>query len=126
MEGGQIAGLSIVFTLFVLGPVALAVARNIWRRSSRPVTPPGWNDSAQRLERLEQAVDTIAIEIERISEGQRFMTKIMTQPASADGAAGQSGAAQVQDGPPLALGAGSPDQLFAAQKEQEAIRVRRR
>jgi hypothetical protein len=29
-----------------------------------------------RLARLEQAVDSIAIEVERISEGQRFLTKI--------------------------------------------------
>jgi hypothetical protein len=31
----------------------------------------------QRLVRLEQAVDTIAIEIERISESQRFISKLL-------------------------------------------------
>ena len=31
-----------------------------------------------RLERMEQAVDAIAIEIERISEGQRFTTKLLS------------------------------------------------
>jgi hypothetical protein len=35
--------------------------------------------AAQRLERLEQAVDTIAIEIERISENQRFTTKLLSE-----------------------------------------------
>ncbi|HEX6574248.1 MAG TPA: hypothetical protein VF042_04690, partial [Gemmatimonadaceae bacterium] len=38
----------------------------------------------QRLERLEQGVDAIAIEIERITEGQRFVTKLLSdtsQPA---------------------------------------------
>jgi hypothetical protein len=40
--------------------------------------------SLTRLERIEQAVDSIAIEVERVSEGQRFVTKIMTQkPAAA-------------------------------------------
>ena len=35
---------------------------------------------APRLDRLEQAVDAvIAIEIERIAEGQRFVTKVMTE-----------------------------------------------
>jgi hypothetical protein len=35
-----------------------------------------------RLQRLEHAVDSIAIEVERISEGQRFLTKLQTaQPA---------------------------------------------
>ena len=32
-----------------------------------------------RLERIEQAVDAIAIEVERISEGQRFTTKLLTE-----------------------------------------------
>ena len=36
-------------------------------------------DSAQRLERLEQGMDSIAIEIERISEGQRFVTKLLAE-----------------------------------------------
>jgi hypothetical protein len=31
-----------------------------------------------RLERIEQAVDAIAIEVERISEGQRFTTKLLS------------------------------------------------
>lgn len=32
-----------------------------------------------RLERMEQAVDAIAIEIERISEGQRFTTRLLSE-----------------------------------------------
>jgi hypothetical protein len=31
-----------------------------------------------RLQRLEQAVDSIAIEVERISEGQRFLTRLQS------------------------------------------------
>lgn len=34
-----------------------------------------------RLERLEQAVESIAIEIERVSEGQRYVTKLMSDRA---------------------------------------------
>ena len=34
---------------------------------------------APRLDRLEQAVDAIAIEVERIAEGQRFVTKVMAE-----------------------------------------------
>jgi len=34
--------------------------------------------SAERLARIEQAVDAMAIEIERISEGQRFTTKLLS------------------------------------------------
>ena len=32
-----------------------------------------------RFDRLEQAVDAIAIEVERVSEGQRFVTKVLTE-----------------------------------------------
>lgn len=34
-----------------------------------------------RLERVEQAVEAIAIEIERVSEGQRFVTKMLNDRA---------------------------------------------
>ena len=32
-----------------------------------------------RLERIEQAVDTIALEMERVGEGQRFVTKLLAE-----------------------------------------------
>ena len=37
-----------------------------------------------RLERIEQAVDAIAIEIERISEAQRFTTRLLSQKTQPD------------------------------------------
>ena len=127
-NGGQITGISIVFTLFVLAPMAVAAARLMWRRATRPTLPPGWSDASMRFERLEQAVDAIAIEIERVSEGQRFITRIMTdRGAGAQAAPAESTPALNGQGQPLpALGAGSPDQILAQQKnEQEAVRVRR-
>jgi hypothetical protein len=30
-----------------------------------------------RLERIERAVESVAVEVERISEGQRFVTKVL-------------------------------------------------
>jgi hypothetical protein len=41
----------------------------------RGVAQPG--SDSQRIERIEQIVETMAIEIERISEGQRFTTKLL-------------------------------------------------
>jgi len=35
----------------------------------------------ERFARLEQAVDAIALEVERISEGQRFTTKLLSDQA---------------------------------------------
>jgi hypothetical protein len=40
--------------------------------------------SNERLERNEQAVDSIAIEVERVSENQRFMTRLMTETQLGD------------------------------------------
>ncbi len=37
----------------------------------------------ERLARIEQAVDAIAVEAERISEGQRFTTKLLSERAPA-------------------------------------------
>jgi hypothetical protein len=58
-------------------PIARAFARRIDRDGERnPVAPP---DVTARLERMEQAIDSIALEIERISEGQRFTTKLLAE-----------------------------------------------
>jgi hypothetical protein len=36
----------------------------------------------QRLERIEQAVDAIAVEVERLAEGQRFATRLLSEGTS--------------------------------------------
>jgi hypothetical protein len=36
-------------------------------------------DVTDRLERIERAVEAVAIEVERISEGQRFTTKLLSE-----------------------------------------------
>jgi hypothetical protein len=71
---GMVAGL---LTVFVLFPLTIAYARRIWRRGALAVAELP-KVLAERLTRLDQAVDAIAIEVERISEGQRFLTKVMT------------------------------------------------
>jgi hypothetical protein len=55
-------------------PLARAYARRMESGAGRPTIP---SDVTARLERMEQAIDSIAIEIERISEGQRFTTKLL-------------------------------------------------
>lgn len=76
----DMTAISMAVTVFVLAPLALAVARNIWKRGSRPPAPPAIDaETAERLRRLEQGIDSIALEVERISEGQRFVTKLMSE-----------------------------------------------
>ena len=99
-SSGQALALSIVFTVCVLGPLAAGFARSLWKRANKPIQLPAvFNETAQRLERLEGAVDAIAIEIERISEGQRFVTRLLSegQPAQRLGA-GQHSAEPVRSG----------------------------
>ena len=57
-------------------PIARAYARRLERGPNAPAIPP---DVAARLERMEQAIDSIAVEVERISEGQRFTTKLLAE-----------------------------------------------
>jgi hypothetical protein len=79
---------AICFVLFVMSPIALSISRLFWKRGSRKLTvPPPAPDSTERLERIEQAVDAIAIEVERVSEGQRFVTRLLSERPPAIGAA---------------------------------------
>jgi len=68
----------ILLVLFVLAPIAFAHARRIWKRTGAAAAALP-QAVMERFTRLEQNVDTMAIEIERISEGQRFMTKLFSE-----------------------------------------------
>lgn len=96
---GQLAGdivpIVAILSIFVFAPIMIALSRFIWRRAGAPVRPAlGDQATQQRLEALQQAVDTIAIEVERISEGQRFVTKIMSERSIGAGAAEPARAAK--------------------------------
>jgi hypothetical protein len=64
-----------IFFIVVLLPISLAFARRIWRRGAVTVSALP-QEVMERLTRLDQAVDSIAVEVERIGEGQRFMTRL--------------------------------------------------
>jgi len=111
-----VMGLAFAFIFAVMMPIAIAYSRRIWR--GKPVPPPPRVDPAAdaRLERLEQAVDAIAIEIERVSEGQRFVTKVLTErmPGAKPAPAG------LEESPLRALGAGPLEPVRAP--ERQAVR----
>jgi hypothetical protein len=78
LTSSDITGITIVFTIFVLAPLAFTLARLLWRRAT--TTPPKLDtEMAERMHRLESGIDTIAIEVERISEGQRFVTRLLSE-----------------------------------------------
>jgi hypothetical protein len=57
-------------------PLARALAR---RMDRHPIAPTNSPELAAQMARMEQAIDSIAIEVERISEGQRFTTKLLSE-----------------------------------------------
>jgi len=64
-------------TVMVLGlPLIRAFTRR-WDRPAISDKPSG--EISQRLERIEQAVEAVAIEVERIAEAQRFSAKLMSE-----------------------------------------------
>jgi hypothetical protein len=69
---------TIALVVLILG---IPIVRVMMRRWERSVTPPAPMpvELTNRLERIEQAVDTVAIEVERISEAQRFQAKLMAE-----------------------------------------------
>lgn len=74
----DITAISIVLTIFVLCPLAIAAARLLWKRATQ--APPAIDkEMSERMRRLESGVDSIAIEVERISEGQRFVTRLLSE-----------------------------------------------
>jgi hypothetical protein len=68
----------LAFGIFVFGfPISLAYARRIWRRSAKTTVtlPP---DVAARMQAMEEAIEAVAVEVERVGEGQRFMTQALS------------------------------------------------
>ena len=57
-------------------PLARAYSRKLDAEAKNPRIP---SEVAARLERMEQALDSVALEVERISEGQRFTTKLLSE-----------------------------------------------
>lgn len=77
-----------------------------WRQSAIAAGAP---ELTNRLTNIEESVDAVAIEVERIGEGQRFMTRLFTEtgaprPADEGGAAptGPTGRAAPRPRPPSA------------------------
>ena len=64
-------------TVMVLG---LPLIRAFTRRWDRPaISDKPSAEISARLERIEQAVEAVAIEVERIAEAQRFSAKLMSE-----------------------------------------------
>ena len=75
--------MAVLIPSFVILVATTVLAFRLLRAKPR-AQPPVVDD--RRLDRLEQAVEAIALEMERVGESQRFLTKLMAErlPAPSD------------------------------------------
>jgi cytochrome c biogenesis protein ResB len=67
-----------IFMFVAIMPISIAYARRIWRRSAAAVAAIP-QDIIDRFTQIDQAVESIAVEVERIGEGQRFSTRVLSE-----------------------------------------------
>lgn len=68
----------VTLAFIIIGlPLVRAIARRVERGAQKPAQIP--QQMQAQMEHLMQSVDAIAIEVERISEGQRFATKMLAE-----------------------------------------------
>lgn len=76
--------------LMVLGgPFAYFLGRRLFGSGKEPATLPAQSAELlhamdSRLTRIEGAVDSIAVEVERVTEGQRFTVKLLSGTSRSD------------------------------------------
>ena len=71
--------MGIFMTACIMFPIAIAYARRIWKRQHTTVTLSP--DLADRMHQMERSLDAVALEVERIGEGQRFVTQLLASRA---------------------------------------------
>ncbi|HEX6535119.1 MAG TPA: hypothetical protein VF041_11000 [Gemmatimonadaceae bacterium] len=92
-----LVGLGGVAVILIGSYVAIKATNRIWGRG-RPgaagrASGTATDDLAAlagRLERMEHAIDAMSVEVERISEGQRFTTRLLAERAPAAPAGSRS------------------------------------
>lgn len=79
MNGPEVlVPIAFFFTVVAL-VLGVPLVRAIVRREERRSLGAGDPRSEERLAHIEAAVEAIAIEVERISEGQRFTTRLLSE-----------------------------------------------
>jgi hypothetical protein len=96
-EAWFLGGMIIVL---VMMPMAIANAWRTWRKPAPSALTEMPHELTDRLNRLEQAVDAVAVELERVGEGQRYVTRVFSEQQNQ-----------------RALGAGAAEPLEVRQRE---------
>ncbi|HEY0970797.1 MAG TPA: hypothetical protein VGE02_07465 [Gemmatimonadales bacterium] len=88
----SIAFFVMIAVILIGWPISRALARRMDRASAAPQR--GAAGDPERLVRIEQAIEAMAIEVERISENQRFVTKLLADGRQLPDALPSLGAAE--------------------------------
>ena len=80
--------------------ICATVTVTTWMRGRRPPPPPerGARLSDDRMTQIEHALEAIAVEVERIAEGQRFTAKLLAERIEREARAGDQAAFRDRDG----------------------------
>lgn len=88
---GQLSGTIIILTSLV-----------IWwsrKRQQTALPPESLRRIEARLSEMQQALDTVAVEVERISEGQRFTAKLLSERAPDEAIRARDGSRAAEHSP---------------------------
>lgn len=82
----------VIAVIAIISGTAMAIVKMVLSHRARLTGGPARQELAaieERLTRIEQAVDAIAVETERISEAQRFTTRLLAERNQAETGAGR-------------------------------------
>jgi hypothetical protein len=68
----------IILCILAVTIIGLPISRAMGRRMDRKAEPTD-PEVVRRLDRIEQAIETMAVEVERVSEAQRYSAKLLTE-----------------------------------------------
>jgi len=81
---GLVDMMMVIFGFVALTSIGTPLAKAFAKRWERKGEREQQVQLAQRLDAIEQAIETVAVEVERISEGQRFTSKLLAERAPVD------------------------------------------
>lgn len=81
---GLVDMMMVIFGFVAITSIGTPLAKAYARRWERKGERDQQLQLSQRLEAIEQAIETVAVEVERISEGQRFTSKLLAERAPVD------------------------------------------
>ncbi len=86
-----IALISVIVGGTTIASVVASISKAVTKRGMSGPSDGSVARIDDRLSRMEQAIDAMAVEMERISEGQRFTTKLLSERSVANGEVAPAG-----------------------------------